>query len=74
MRSLACEYLQLDEIWGFIAKKQKNVQPSEVDVGDVWTFVAMDAKSRAVACFKVGERDSGINRIRPNQESVTIID
>jgi IS1 family transposase len=58
MRNLTCEYLQLDEIWGFIAKKQKNVKPGEVDVGDAWTFVAIDAESKAVPCFKVGKRDS----------------
>jgi IS1 family transposase len=58
MRNLTCEYLQLDEIWGFIAKKQKNVKPGEVGVGDAWTFIAIDAKSKAVPCFRVGKRDS----------------
>jgi len=58
MRNLTCEYLQLDEIWGFIAKKQRNVAPGEVGTGDAWTFVAIDAKSKAVPCFKVGKRDA----------------
>lgn len=58
MRNLDCEYLQLDEIWGFIAKKQKNVKPDDTDAGDVWTFIAIDAESKAVPCFKVGKRDS----------------
>lgn len=58
MRNLVCEQLQLDEIWGFIRKKQKNARPGEADAGDVWTFVAIDAKSKAVPCFKVGKRDS----------------
>ena len=58
MRNLTCEYLQLDEIWGFIAKKQRNVKPGEVGTGDAWTFIAIDAKSKAVPCFKVGKRDS----------------
>ena len=58
MRNLVCDYLQLDEIWGFIAKKQKNVKPGEVDVGDAWTFIAIDATSKAIPCFKVGKRDA----------------
>lgn len=57
MRNLVCEYLQLDEIWGFIRKKQKNVKPSDVDAGDIWTFIAIDATSKAVPTFKVGKRD-----------------
>lgn len=57
MRNLRCEHLQLDEIWGFIAKKKRNVKLGEIDVGDVWTFIAIDARSKAVPCFKVGQRD-----------------
>ncbi len=57
MRNIVCDYLQLDEIWGFIRKKQKNVKPGEIDAGDIWTFIALEAKSKAVPCFKVGKRD-----------------
>lgn len=60
MRSLDCRVIQMDEIWGFIGKKQKNA--SEEDrregIGDVWTFVAIDAESRMVPCYFVGKRDS----------------
>lgn len=58
MRNIICDQLQLDEIWGFIRKKQKNVKPGETDAGDAWTFIALEAKSKAVPCFKVGKRDS----------------
>ena len=58
MRNLKCKYIQVDEIWGFVGKKQKNVQPGENGIGNVWTFVAMDAESKAVPCFKVGQRDT----------------
>src|SRR3989304_132846 len=57
MRNLKCEHLQIDEIWGFIAKKKKNVKLGEINVGDVWTFIAIDAKTKAVPCFTVGKRD-----------------
>ena len=57
MRNLKCSHLQLDEIWGFIGKKQKNVRNGEYDLGDAWTFVAIDSDTKAVPCFKVGQRD-----------------
>ena len=60
MRGLDCKRLQLDEIWGFIGKKQRRVNPfnNPRREGDVWTFCAIDAESKAVPCFKVGKRDT----------------
>jgi len=58
MRNLRCDYIQLDEIWGFITKKKRNAQTGEENAGDVWTFIAIDPKSKAVPCFRVGQRDS----------------
>ncbi len=57
MRDIRCDYLQIDEIWGYVGKKQKHVGPREKNVGDAWTFVAIDAASKAVPAFKVGNRD-----------------
>ena len=38
---LACHYLQFDEIWGFIGKKERHVTPTDdPKIGDVWTFCA----------------------------------
>jgi IS1 family transposase len=58
MRNLNCKYVEVDEIWGFVGKKQKNVKLGENEVGNVWTFVAIDAESKAVPCFTVGQRDT----------------
>ncbi len=58
MRNLSCDYLQLDELWGFVGKKQRNVRPTETGVGDVWTFCAIEANSKAIPCFRVGKRDA----------------
>src|SRR5713101_4617212 len=60
MRNLACSKIQLDDIWGFIAKKQKNLKPGDDyrEVGDVWTFVSVDADSRLVPNYFIGKRDS----------------
>jgi IS1 family transposase len=57
MRNLHCEHLQIDEIWGFIGKKKRNVKFGEINLGDVWTFIAIDARTKAVPCFTVGQRD-----------------
>jgi IS1 family transposase len=59
MRDLPCQRLEMDEIWGFIGKKEKHVRDEDgPDVGSVWTFCAIDADSKLVPAFRVGERDS----------------
>ena len=60
MRDLDCKRLELDEIWGFVGKKQRRIDPSNNPSrhGDVWTFCAIDAESKAVPCFKVGNRNT----------------
>lgn len=58
MRNLDCQEIQVDEIWGFVGKKQRNVTPDDdYSKGDVWTFCAIDSDSKVVPCFKVGKRD-----------------
>jgi IS1 family transposase len=58
MRNLPCEKLEVDEIWGYIGKKQRVVR-SEDDpsLGDVWTFIAIDPETKAVPAFLAGKRD-----------------
>jgi IS1 family transposase len=49
----------MDEIWGFIGKKEKHVKPDDpAEVGSVWTFCAIDAETKLVPAFRVGERDA----------------
>jgi IS1 family transposase len=60
MRDLPCERLQCDEIWAFVYSKQKNIPDSkkgEDGVGDVWTWVAIDADTKLVPSFVIGPRD-----------------
>jgi IS1 family transposase len=58
MRGLTCHLLQFDEIWGFVGKKQKHLQPEDDPTkGDGWTFCAIDAETKLVPAFKVGKRD-----------------
>src|SRR5271170_4262267 len=57
MRNLPCKRLEVDEIWGFIGKKERNVRMEDSpEVGSVWTFCAIDADTKLVPAFKVGER------------------
>ncbi|MGA2186499.1 MAG: IS1 family transposase [Bryobacteraceae bacterium] len=59
--NLPCKRIQCDEIWSFVAAKQKNVTAKvaarEPNAGDVWTWVAMDADTKLIASWCVGLRD-----------------
>jgi IS1 family transposase len=60
-RNLACKRLQLDEIWSFVYAKQKNVltaKSAPKDAGDVWTWVAIDADTKLVPSWRIGDRSS----------------
>ncbi|HKO98268.1 MAG TPA: hypothetical protein VJU86_14820 [Pyrinomonadaceae bacterium] len=58
MRDLTCNYLQFDEIWGFIGKKEKHrMIDDDPTIGDVWTFCAIDAETKLMPAFKVGKRN-----------------
>ena len=58
MRDLTCHYLQFDEIWGFIGKKEKHLSFSDdPTLGDVWTFCAIDAETKLMPTYKVGKRN-----------------
>lgn len=58
MRDLTCSFLQFDEIWGFIGKKEKHCMPTDdPTLGDVWTFCAIDAETKLVPSFRCSKRD-----------------
>lgn len=58
MRDLSCKRLEMDEIWGYVGKKDRNVKMGDsLEVGNVWTFCAIDADTKLVPAFKVGNRD-----------------
>src|SRR6266705_7187299 len=57
LRNLACQRVQIDEIWSFVGCKKKNVKPEHnPDFGDAWTFVAIDADTKLVPSWYVGQR------------------
>ena len=57
MRDLTCRFLQFDEIWGFIGKKEKHLSiGDDPTLGDVWTFCAIDSETKLVPSFRCGKR------------------
>jgi IS1 family transposase len=60
-RNLRCKRLQLDEMWAWIYCKEKNrteeIARKNPDAGDVWLWVAVDADSKLVPSWRLGQRD-----------------
>jgi IS1 family transposase len=59
MRDLSCNRLEMDEIWGFVGKKEAHLKSRDSrKLGSVWTFCAIDAETKLVPAFKVGDRNA----------------
>jgi len=61
LRGLTCRRVEADEIWAFCYAKEANVpaeHEGEFGYGDIWTWVAMDADTKLVPSWLVGERDT----------------
>jgi len=59
MRNLSCNRLELDEIWAYVQVKQKRAAhfpERKPEIGDFYTFVALDAETKLVPSFRVGKR------------------
>jgi IS1 family transposase len=56
---LQSKLVQVDEIWSFVYAKEKNVPEAmkeDAGVGDVWTWTALDADSKLIVSWMVGDR------------------
>lgn len=59
VRNVASKRIQCDEIWSFCHAKQKNVATAKAapeGAGDVWTWTAIDADSKLIVSYLVGDR------------------
>ena len=54
LRNLNCKMIQADELWAFVGAKPKHTENPYF--GDVWTFTAMDADSKLMVSWLVGNR------------------
>lgn len=59
VRGMNAKRVKCDEIWSFDYSKQKNVSESmEGSAGDVWTWTALDADTKLIVSWLVGNRDA----------------
>src|SRR5262245_6191944 len=58
VRHLRVRRVQCDEIWSFVYAKQKNVSQEQMDsgAGDCWTWTAIDADSKLIISYMLGDR------------------
>src|SRR3954447_12486789 len=58
VRGLKTQRVQCDEIWSFVGAKAKNATPEQKAEGwgDCWTWTAIDADSKLLVSFLVGQR------------------
>jgi len=54
LTNLPCKRIEADEIWAFVGAKQRNA--THAGQGDVWTFTALDADSKLMVSWLVGQR------------------
>jgi len=58
-RNLTCKRVQVDEIWSFVYSKAANVPAGkEGQAGDIWTWTSLDAETKLVPSWMVGNRDT----------------
>ena len=60
VRGIKSERIQADEIWSFVYSKEKNTtaEMKEGGAGDAWTWTAIDADSKLIVSWFVGNRDA----------------
>ena len=64
-KNVKAQRVQCDEIWSFVgmkekaAKKKADKAERPANVGDVWTWTAIDADSKLIVSWLIGDRDAG---------------
>jgi IS1 family transposase len=61
LRNLSSKRVQCDEIWAFVYAKQKNAtedMKTAGKAGDIWTWTAIDADSKLMISWLVGNREA----------------
>jgi len=59
LSGLARQRVQCDEIWSFVGAKQKSVNKGAAGDGSIWTWTAIDADTKLIISWLVGDRDAG---------------
>jgi len=60
VRNVKSKRVQCDEIWAFVYGKAKNITQEQWanGAGDVWTWTAIDADTKLIVTYVLGERDA----------------
>jgi IS1 family transposase len=66
VKNVTSKRVQCDEIWSFVYAKDKNL-PKEYQgkfgVGSIWTWTAIDADSKLIVSYLIGNRDAAYAKI-----------
>lgn len=65
-KNLSCRRIQVDEMWAFVGAKQKNLTPENQArgaVGDIWLWSAVDADTKLVPSWMLGDRNASTARM-----------
>ena len=65
VRNLHVRRVQCDEIWAFVYGKDKNLTLEQVKkgAGSVWTWTALDADSKLIISYTLGDRGAETARV-----------
>lgn len=61
VRGVKSKRVECDEIWSFWYAKEKNVAKAKAapkGAGDVWTWTALDADSKMILAYEIGDRSA----------------
>ena len=76
MKNLKVTECQLDEMWSFVYKKEKNLSDLESlvsTIGDAWIWIAFDAVNKVFLAKKVGKRtQENANDLMRRLKEVTV--
>ena len=59
--NLTCKRIEVDEIWSFVYAKALNApieKKIKGEAGDVWTWTAIDADTKLIPSWYIGDRSS----------------
>lgn len=64
VRDVAADDIQVDELWSFIGMKDKVrvAKGASEELGDSWTFIAVERTTKMILAHKVGKRDGQTTR------------
>ncbi len=66
LRGLSLKHIEVDEIWTFVAKKQKRLNVEEKAlkgrIGDVYLWTCIDAPTKLLLSYALGKRSADIAR------------